>query len=55
MRVINNVARPGEIKKVELDPNFVRIELADNREILYRLDSSKVCGGTLNEKAKAVP
>lgn len=35
MRVVNNLAKPGDIRRVDLTPDTVRVVLADGTERIY--------------------
>ena len=37
MRVVNNLTKPGDIRRVDLTPDIVRIQTSDGQERLYRL------------------
>ena len=36
MRVVNNLTKPGDIRRVDLTPDFVRVVFHDNTEKVYR-------------------
>lgn len=40
MRIINSLAKPGEIRSVRLSPKTVVVRLLDNSEIVYRRDGN---------------
>ncbi len=35
MRVVNNLTKPGDIRRVDLNPDTVRVLLADGTERVY--------------------
>jgi len=39
MRVVNNLTKPGDIRRVDLMPDKVRIQTSDGQDRLYRLVS----------------
>jgi len=40
MRVVNKLTKPGDIRRVDLTPDIVRIETSDGRDRVYRLVST---------------
>ena len=36
MRVVNKLTKPGDIRRVDLAPDFVRIVFSDDTEKIYR-------------------
>lgn len=39
MRVVNNLAKPGDIRRVDLTPDIVRVQTYDGRDRVYRIVS----------------
>jgi len=39
MRVVNNLTRPGGIRRVDLTPDTVRVQTSDGQDRVYRLTS----------------
>jgi len=39
MRVVNKLTKPGDIRRVDLMPDTVRVQMADGRDRIYRLTS----------------
>ena len=37
MRVVNKLTKPGDIRRVDLTPDFVRVQTSDGQERVYRL------------------
>jgi hypothetical protein len=37
MRVVNNLTKPGDIRRVDLTPDTVRIETANGENRIYRI------------------
>lgn len=44
MRVVNNLTKPGDIRRVDLTPDMVRIQTSDGRDRIYRLVSEYTVG-----------
>ncbi len=55
MRVVNNLTKPGDIRRVDLTPDVVRIQTSDGQDRLYRLSTELIvvcswCGKVLGKK-----
>ena len=55
MRVVNKLTKPGDIRRVDLMPDTVRIQTSDGQERLYRLSTELTsvcawCGKVLGKK-----
>ena len=37
MRVVNNLTKPGDIRRVDLNPDIVRIQTHDGQDRIYKL------------------
>ena len=35
MRVVNKLTKPGDIRRIDLNPDFVRVVFSDNTEKIY--------------------
>ena len=55
MRVVNKLTKPGDIRRVDLAPDFVRVQTSDGGELLYKLSTELTvvcawCGKVIGEK-----
>ena len=55
MRVVNNLTKPGDIRRVDLASDIVRVQTADGQERVYRLSSELTvtyawCGRVMGKK-----
>lgn len=55
MRVVNKLTRPGDIRRVDLAPDTVRIQTSDGQERIYRLSTEldivcSWCGKVMGKK-----
>ncbi len=41
MRVVNNLSKPGDIRRVDLNPDTVRVQLHGGQDIIYRVTEMK--------------
>jgi len=42
MRVVNKLTKPGDIRRVDLTPDAVRVYTSDGQERLYRLSTDEM-------------
>ena len=55
MRVINNLTKPGDIRRVDLTPDTVRVQTSDGQDRIYRISTEMAvscswCGKSLGKK-----
>jgi len=55
MRVVNNLTKPGDVRRVDLASDIVRVQTADGQERVYRLSSELTvtcawCGRVMGKK-----
>ena len=43
MRVVNNLTKPGDIRRVDLNPDTVRIQTHDGQDRIYKLADTIGC------------
>ena len=39
MRVVNKLTKPGDIRRIDLTPDIVRVQTSDGQDRIYRLVS----------------
>ena len=52
MRVVNKLTKPGKIRRVDLNPDIVRIQTADGQDRVYRLVSEYTANKESGEEPK---
>jgi len=59
MRVVNKLTKPGDIRRVDLMPDTVRIQTRDGQDRVYRLvpecDTRKMAGQKVEQNEDNLP
>jgi len=55
MRVVNKLTKPGDIRRVDLMPDTVRIQTRDGQDRIYRLVSEYDAGKKVGQDEDNLP